>query len=395
MFLQTNNGYMQKIKVAMVDDRYRMYRNDLVKALDKTSVSITVISPYNDKDSGIIRGGKWLTPISKYKSYLRVRPLRVLSYFLIRENNILLRDKFIDELKPTVIHMQGISFPLLELLVGKAFDIPKVITVHNIFPHEKSLYNLYNYPQVVKKAYDKMGFNAFVVHSEILRKRLCSFYPPSCQRINVIPHGCNGEVKIVKKKEARNALNLSKDIYPLILFLGGIRRYKGLKYLINALPHLFKDYPKGKLIIAGRPMYEKFSRYNMIIRKMKLEDKIILRIGYIPEEEANFYFQAADLTVLPYTRFTAQSGVLLRAYANQCPVVVTDVGAMGELVREDSTGIVVPPESSKALEGGILEILSDRVMQEKVKRNMKAAVQEKYNWEKIAEETVALYNQVL
>ena len=142
-------------------------------------------------------------------------------------------------------------------------------------------------------------------------------------------------------------------------------------------------------------MYDNFARYKKLINEEGLAEKVIIRNGYIPEDDADLYFQSADLMTLPYTNFTSQSGVLMRAYSNQTPVVVTDTGAMGEIVRKDATGNVVSPNSVKDLTDGILRILSDKKMKENAKRNMQLLVKTKYNWQKIAEDTIALYKKLL
>lgn len=382
---------MQKIKIAMIDRDFRLYRNSLVKALYDAGIDVTVIAPYNSEDINLIKNSKWLKPITLPYHYLNIKPFRLLYKSLVISNNILARDGFIKKLNPSIIHMQGISFPLFEFFLERKFDIPKIVTVHNIVPHEESFYN---YLKILKKVYQKKGFNAFIVHSETCKNILCYYCLTNCNRVFVIPHGCS-EVKITKKNEARSKLGLPLYVYPLILFFGYIRKYKGLMYLIKSLSYVQKDFPDVKLVIAGREMYDNFSRYKKLINEEGLAEKVIIRNDYIPEDDADLYFQSADLMALPYTNFTSQSGVLMRAYSNQTPVVVTDTGAMGEIVRKDATGNVVSPNSVKDLTDGILRILSDKKMQENAKRNMQLLVRTKYNWQKIAEDTISLYKKLL
>src|SRR5205085_173798 len=70
-------------------------------------------------------------------------------------------------------------------------------------------------------------------------------------------------------------------------------------------------------------------------------------------------FRQASVVVLPYTSFASQSGVLHDAYAQGRPVIVTDVGALGETVREDGTGVVIPSGDAATLAQSIERILSD------------------------------------
>jgi glycosyltransferase involved in cell wall biosynthesis len=63
--------------------------------------------------------------------------------------------------------------------------------------------------------------------------------------------------------------------------------------------------------------------------------------------------------VLPYTSFASQSAVLQDAYAHRLPVVVSDVGALGETIREDRTGWVVDPGDADELAAAMLAALRD------------------------------------
>ena len=86
---------------------------------------------------------------------------------------------------------------------------------------------------------------------------------------------------------------------------------------------------------------------------------MILRLKYIPDEDIATYFSAVDAVVLPYRRtFKGTSGILQRAAAAGKPVIVSDVGEVGPIVRENNFGIVVDPESSESLAGGIKQFLA-------------------------------------
>lgn len=384
---------MQELKLVIVDTSYRQYRNDLVNALLNLGIDVTVVAPYNREDLDILDNVRWLNPITGNINYsfLKIKLFRLMHHSIIVTNNIIERDKVVYNLNPSIIHMQGISFPLFELFLARKFTIPKILTVHNIIPHEKFIYNSQYF---LKKAYKLKGFDSFIVHSALSKRILSSFYPPITNKIFVIPHGCSKK-KLISKGEARVELNLPVNLHPLILFFGNIRRYKGLSYLIKSLSYVKNHFSDVKLVIAGKVLYDKFDRYLKIIENKHLKEKIILRIGHIPEDEVDLYFQAADLLVLPYTDFTAQSGVLLRAYANQCPVVVTDVGAMGETVKNDNSGILVSPRDINSLSQGIVKILKDKNMQERIKEIMLSLVQKKYNWQKVAQQTINLYYKIL
>ena len=78
----------------------------------------------------------------------------------------------------------------------------------------------------------------------------------------------------------------------------------------------------------------------------------------VPKDSMERLFRESHVAVLPYSSMASQSGVLAAAYSNALPVIVTDVGALGETVREDGTGVVVPPNDPASLAASISSIAS-------------------------------------
>ncbi len=71
--------------------------------------------------------------------------------------------------------------------------------------------------------------------------------------------------------------------------------------------------------------------------------RITIRADYVPDEETELYFKAADVFVLPY-RHIYQSGVLFLGYSFGLPVIAADVGALKDEIVEGKTGFVFKPE---------------------------------------------------
>jgi len=125
-----------------------------------------------------------------------------------------------------------------------------------------------------------------------------------------------------------------------------------------------------------------------MIRKYDLSEYVQTFIQFIPEEEVDYFFAASNLVVLPYLKFESQSGVLLRAYAHKKPVVVSDIGAMGELVSSDKVGLAVEPGNSEALAEAVTSVLGSL---DKFQSHYGPELDKKYSWEHIAELTMRSY----
>lgn len=146
--------------------------------------------------------------------------------------------------------------------------------------------------------------------------------------------------KITSREEALRKLNLD-PAFNYLLFFGLIRDYKGLDLLIEALGRPLLADLKIKLLVAGE-FYTDEEKYRDQVKKLSLEERIIFYNQYIPNNEVENYFNAADLVVQPYKTAT-QSGVTQVAYHFNKPMLVTDVGGLGEIVPHEKAGYVVAP----------------------------------------------------
>ena len=148
------------------------------------------------------------------------------------------------------------------------------------------------------------------------------------------------------KEEARKLLHIP-DEHTILLFFGFVREYKGLKYLIEAMPLIVKQCPNVQLYIVGAFEKDKES-YLAQIKTNHVEDYIKIYDEYIPDNEVEKFFAACDLVILPYVSAT-QSGIVQIAYGFEKPVIVTDVGGLPEVVDDGKTGYIVPAKQSNAI----------------------------------------------
>ena len=137
----------------------------------------------------------------------------------------------------------------------------------------------------------------------------------------------------------------------VLLFYGQVAPYKGLEYLVQSLVHLRKTGTPYRLLIAGRIKKNAEDYWKEIqetISRSDLASLILSRIEFIPDEETEIYFKAADALVLPYV-YIFQSGVLFLSYNFGLPVLAADVGSLKENIVEGRTGFVFPPKDPASL----------------------------------------------
>jgi glycosyltransferase involved in cell wall biosynthesis len=145
------------------------------------------------------------------------------------------------------------------------------------------------------------------------------------------------------RHDARQQLGIASE-EPLLLFFGFVRRYKGLRFLVEALGQLSLPV---RALIAGE-FWEDEQIYRAQIRELGLNQRVIIHNRYIPNEEVEQYFVAADALVLPYLS-GSQSAVGMTALYYGLPIITTAVGGLAETVKHGEMGLVVPPADSTAL----------------------------------------------
>src|SRR5262249_15405108 len=121
-----------------------------------------------------------------------------------------------------------------------------------------------------------------------------------------------------------------------MLFFGRLRPYKGLEYLLSAFELLSATDSSYRLIITGESKKGSEAYYESIQERIMSHpnrDRIISRIEFVPDQDAEIYLKAADVMVLPY-KDIFQSGVLFLGYSFGLPVVAADVGAFREEIVE-------------------------------------------------------------
>ena len=227
----------------------------------------------------------------------------------------------------------------------KWFGNTKILFIsHNVLPHERLPLD-----RLIARATLNRG-DFHIVQSSEDEVRLLDFVKTPHYRKSCHPIYDTFRTEDIPKEMAREKLTLPRHA-KIILFFGFVRKYKGLRFLLDALPTVRDRIPEIKLLIAG-DFYDDKQSYLDRIEELGIGDIVHVHDTYIPDREVGTFFFASDLVVLPYTSAT-QSGIVQIAYGFNRPVVVTAVGGLPEVVRDGKTGYVVPPEDTKELADAI------------------------------------------
>jgi len=123
---------------------------------------------------------------------------------------------------------------------------------------------------------------------------------------------------------------------------------------------------------------------------------VLLRAEFIPDEETELYFKAADVLVLPYTHIY-QSGILFLGYSFGLPVIASDVGSLREDIVEGKTGYVSKPKDPVDLARNIERYFASDLYANLNNRRQEIRnyATERHSWDVVGEVTREVYGRVL
>ena len=284
----------------------------------------------------------------------------------------------IKKMKPNLIIMQwwhpyfAPCYYLLENIIGK--KIHKLFICHNVFPHERFPMDKFLTRLVLRKG------DYFIVHSKNDGQDLLSIKENA--EFMQSPHPTYNAFKIrnITKECAKQELHKTDD-EKLLLFFGFVREYKGLKYLLYAMPLIKENISNIKLMVVGSFADDK-DDYEHIIKDNQIEDCVEIIDDYISDNEVEKYFSACDVVVLPYESAT-QSGIVQIAYGFEKPVIVTNVGGLPDVVMDGKTGYVVEAKSPMALAEAVKKYYLQN-KEEEFEENVRSESY-RFGWERMVE----------
>ena len=250
----------------------------------------------------------------------------------------------------------------------------------NIIPHEKRIGDHIFTKYFVKNCDGFIAMSKVVLNDlSIFTQNLNKAYSPHPMYEN---YGDPISIDLARKK-----LNLNPHD-KIILFFGLIRHYKGLDILLEALAAPEIKNQGVKLLIAGE-FYDDKNFYLQLIKKLNLQDCVIVHDKFIPNDEVRDYFCAANLVAQTYRNAT-NSGVTMVGYFYEKPMLVTNVGGLSEIVPNEFCGYVVENNCALISEK-VVDFFANNRENEFVK-NVKIE-KKKYEWIEFINSLLTLYNR--
>ena len=294
--------------------------------------------------------------------------------------------KLLKEIKPDILHTHFIHYqgfcgalsgfkPTIAMTVGS--DIL-------LFP-ERSFFDNFAAKYTLKKA------DRIVCDCQTVRQKIIDLSHCSSQKIDIILGGAdlnifNADVSGNEIKE-RFGLNNKK----VLIMNRKFQPVYGVEYFIEALPFIIKKASKVFALLIGEGATK--SDCQKRVKEMGLEDHVIF-VGDVSEKEMAKYLNAADVYVSTSLSDGA-SASLLEALACGLPVVVTDIPANREWIKDGVNGFLVPPRNPEKTAEAILKLLNDGERMKIFGQYNQKIAQNKADWDKEYQKLDKIYNQLV
>lgn len=201
----------------------------------------------------------------------------------------------------------------------------------------------------------------------------------------VAPNGVDLEKFEIKKsvRKLREELSLPKE-KKVVMYVGHLYKWKGIDVMIKATEILSVSRDIIFILIGG--VDKDIKKYKQIIKNKRLAS--IVLFGHQKKERIPKFLKCADVLLLPNAPVTQESieftsPIKMFEYmAAKRPIVASDLPSIREILNKNNA-VLVKPDDSKALAGGIKKVLENLDLTKKISEQAYKDVQ-KYTWNKRA-----------
>ena len=237
---------------------------------------------------------------------------------------------------------------ILSLFVNKKKII---ITYHADIVKKNLIYYLY-FPLMIFFLYRA---NKIIVTSEnyLSSSKILKFF---LKKVEIIPIGIKKKHKLLKIKKRFNSYK-KKEYF---IFIGNLRNYKGLDYLINAFSNI-----QANLLIVGDGKQKKY------IKNIIKKHKNIKLVTNIDENNKFFLLRHSQALILPSVdRREAYGIALIEAMSEKKPLISTKIATgTSYLNKHNITGIEIAPSDIDEIKNSVLKIQNNKKIKNKFSKN--------------------------
>jgi glycosyltransferase involved in cell wall biosynthesis len=298
--------------------------------------------------------------------------------------------KILNKIKPDLVHFPHFNVPVF--YSGKYIvTIHDLIHQHFVMKHATTLdpvtfkLKQFGYRKAFSSAVNKS--TKLITPSQFVKDQLIKEWNVNGDKIMVTPEGVDSKLLTATAQLDKTGILKKFNINPpYIFYVGNAHPHKNIDGLINAFLKLRQNYQYLQLVLTGKD--------NFFWQKIKADPRFqninIIYTGYVNDSELADLYKAAQVYVEP--SFEEGFGIpLLEAMSAGCPVVSSDAGSLKEVGAE--AAIYFDPRNIDEMVDKITQVLNSEKLRKELTEKGKKRVND-FSWEKMAKQTLEVYNSV-
>lgn len=293
------------------------------------------------------------------------------------------------------INIQEAAFAPLHTLIKQ---IPIVVSCNDYYIFHKnytdrSQYRIDEYSIrllyafFMKKKYQNVFTYAYrvIVNCQYTYNVLADRYQHFRSKLKLVYRGINMHDK-------DTAIDDTKYNSKKITFIGGNMERKGAIDIIRAAPLIVKKFPSAHITLVGTASKRYLNKLKKLLTRYECSEHVTF-YSHLPSSDARNLIRDSNVFVMP-SIIEALAQVYIESLFYKTPVVATNVGGTPEIINEKN-GILIPPNDYIQLADAIINILSHPDKAKQMGEAGRLFIIANRTREKMAQETLAIYNEVL
>lgn len=232
-----------------------------------------------------------------------------------------------------------------------------------------------------------------IATSRFMAEEVKAYFNVPPDKIDIVPNGVDATPFDVLEGVNLSAFRerWARANERIVFYVGRMVQEKGAHLIVEAAPRVLAEIPRTKFILAGTGSMSDHIKRRAL--ELGTGDRVVVA-GFISDPERDRLLKVADAAVFP-SLYEPFGIVALEAMAAKCPVIVSDVGGLSEVVRHDVTGVTVYPDNAESLAWGILHTLHDPAAAKARAKRAYRVAKEEYSWDRIAARTIEVYRRIV
>lgn len=279
--------------------------------------------------------------------------------------------------------------------IANALRIPRILEMNAPLVQEQERFRGLRLRRIAEEVANESlrgASHIVAVSAAVKEAAVASRVPP--ERISVMPNGVDARRFQSRAADGLIRARCGLEINPVIGFIGSLKPWHGLDFLLDAFEEIRSARPDAALMIVGdgpgmAALQARVARENL--------QKCVILVGHVPHMEIPAYLSAMDLTIAPYDAqddFYFSPLKIVESLAAGRPVVAPKLGQISDLIQNGLTGLLYPPGDREALSGRVIELLNDPQRCAEMGRAAASVAKEKFSWDKNAQYAVGLMTRL-